>query len=753
MDQNTRRRMSREKTDVIQKVVVKHFFIEKEVTSTLVMDSLYSGLKALEGQSKSKKGRAKLLDTEEMPAPIVCVEKNMFVLVDDVLLLLERAAIEPLPPKDEKGPQNRTKTGGDGIRVGNDGNGFMLMMMGVMGWWDGSSGEDFNKDSIERDERRLTELGRRTVEIFVLAHIFNHKIEVSYQEAVALKRQEELIREEEAAWLAESEQKAKRGATEKEKKSKKKQAKQKRNNRKGKDKGRDDRSSVAMVDNHQEMNTSNEKKEYVVEEVQPVVEKPEVLEDVSDMSDSVDGVAEVLQPDSEDRDVSPVNWDTDTSEVHPPTEASSSGVSGLSSVPNGTTEKRPNGTTGKRSTYALDDSSLTCSTDSVPSVVMNGCCKANSYSNHQFENSPGRGKNQRGKMARDGSWATEMDNQPSEPASDSGDLGDITKSSKAGDCELEAVVHDLRDRMMRLEQHVIKTEKEEKKLFPCKSRRVTKTWLMLKDLKKKTAAVLSSPRSPPKNLPSTVLLKSESKSSTTMDLGLVKKASSNCSQQADKAASSVNPPQNAGIPKPETQNVSTAKQSDKPTPQQVPAMSRPSSAPLVPAPRPTAAPVSLVQRTPLLARSVSAAGQLGPDPSTATHSHVPQSYRNAIIGNSVGSSSSGFSHTNSPAHVQPSTLVSAPMFLQPLNSDRVDPNSLQSGFPFCRPQEHYSSEFSACTSGSQTQGGVTDEFPHLDIINDLLDEEHAVGKASEASRVFHSNGPPHLLNRQFSFSK
>lgn len=102
--------MSREKTDSILKVVVKHFFIEKEVTSTLVMDSLYSGLKALEGQYKCKKGRVKLLDVaEEMPAPIVRVEKDTFVLVDDVLLLLERAAMEPLPPKDEKGPQNRTK--------------------------------------------------------------------------------------------------------------------------------------------------------------------------------------------------------------------------------------------------------------------------------------------------------------------------------------------------------------------------------------------------------------------------------------------------------------------------------------------------------------------------------------------------------------------------------------------------------------------------------------------------------------------
>ena len=101
--------MSRENTEVILKVVVKHFFIEKEVTSTLVMDSLYSGLKALEGQIKCKKGKVLASDAEEMPAPIVRVEKDMFLLVDDVLQLLERAAVEPLPPKDEKGPQNRTK--------------------------------------------------------------------------------------------------------------------------------------------------------------------------------------------------------------------------------------------------------------------------------------------------------------------------------------------------------------------------------------------------------------------------------------------------------------------------------------------------------------------------------------------------------------------------------------------------------------------------------------------------------------------
>jgi hypothetical protein len=48
-------------------------------------------------------------------------------------------------------------------------------------------------------------------------------VEVAYREAVALKRQEELIREEEAAGLAETELRAKREAAEKEKRSKKKQ--------------------------------------------------------------------------------------------------------------------------------------------------------------------------------------------------------------------------------------------------------------------------------------------------------------------------------------------------------------------------------------------------------------------------------------------------------------------------------------------------------------------------------------------------
>lgn len=50
---------------------------------------------------------------------------------------------------------------------------------------------------MELDEKRLTKFGIWTLEVFFLDHIFCNKIEVAYKEAIALKRQEELIHEEE----------------------------------------------------------------------------------------------------------------------------------------------------------------------------------------------------------------------------------------------------------------------------------------------------------------------------------------------------------------------------------------------------------------------------------------------------------------------------------------------------------------------------------------------------------------------------
>jgi hypothetical protein len=70
-----------------------------------------------------------------------------------------------------------------------------------------------------------------------------------------------------------------------------------------------------------------------------------------------------------------------------------------------------------------------------------------------------RGKNQRGKATCDNSsWANEMDNQPSGPAEDLGDLNDLSASCKAGESESEAVLS-LQNRIKSREQHAVKKVK------------------------------------------------------------------------------------------------------------------------------------------------------------------------------------------------------------------------------------------------------------------------------------------------------
>lgn len=72
-----------------------------------------------------------------------------------------------------------------------------------------------------------------------------------------------------------------------------------------------------------------------------------------------------------------------------------------------------------------------------------------------------------------------------------------------------------------------------------------------------------------------------------------------------------------------------------------------------------------------------------------------------------------------------------------------------SSFDMYRPvnsgsHELFPSELSAGTSGRQLQGGLADEFPHLDIINDLLDDDQGIGRAT----------PPlgtTFFNRQFTY--
>lgn len=113
-----------------------------------------------------------------------------------------------------------------------------------------------------------------------------------------------------------------------------------------------------------------EEKDSVTEKAQPSAEKTDTLGDVSDISDSVDGSADILHPDLEDGDSSSVHWDADALEIHPPQSEGSSRGSGISiSTPNGIAERKNQST--------MDDSSSTCSNESIRSGVTNGSYKGN----------------------------------------------------------------------------------------------------------------------------------------------------------------------------------------------------------------------------------------------------------------------------------------------------------------------------------------------------------------------------------------
>lgn len=97
-DPSTRQHLTTEKTDTILRPLVKHFFVEKEVTSTLLMDSLYTGLKAMKQVCKNREEMADIQwpgedDSPSTPVVIIDKDNDMFVLADDAIQLLERIAL------------------------------------------------------------------------------------------------------------------------------------------------------------------------------------------------------------------------------------------------------------------------------------------------------------------------------------------------------------------------------------------------------------------------------------------------------------------------------------------------------------------------------------------------------------------------------------------------------------------------------------------------------------------------------------
>ncbi|KAL5202795.1 hypothetical protein ABZP36_013747 [Zizania latifolia] len=416
IDPSTRHRMSREKTDAILKVLVKHFFVEKEVTSTLVMDSLYTGLKALEYQSKGKKGRT-LSDLDELPAPMIHVDMDMFVLASDVIDLLERAALEPLPcqpvsPKDDKCSQSRMK--------------------------DGTSGE-VNKISMEREERRLTELGRKILETFVLSHIFSG-IEIAYQEAVALKRQEELIREEEEeAWLLGNEMKGKRGggANEKDKRAKKKQAKQKKNNRKVKDKERDEKFEAKILERFHDETVVDDSDGLPSKRAEELATKVDTLEEsASDKQGNLDSSVTVHRPDSLDKYPRPMNGLCD--------------VAG--DISNAQKEKRVSSMEANSSALLAD------------SVTVSGThSKGNNLSDSKNRLTPNRGKNQRSKGISIIGFSEDSEGLPSSSTG-----GSARYSSSCGTSpklDQDTVLLTLKDKLRKLGQRLHEKNIEGRKLL------------------------------------------------------------------------------------------------------------------------------------------------------------------------------------------------------------------------------------------------------------------------------------------------
>ncbi|CAH2046592.1 unnamed protein product [Thlaspi arvense] len=607
----------------------------------------------------------------------------------------KRAALEPLP----KGPQNRTK--------------------------DVNAGE-FRTEAIERDEKRLTELGRRTVEIFALTHIFStscnfsekcsNKIEVAYQEAIAWRRQEELIREEEEEVLAENEQKAKRRAAEKEKKSKKKQAKQKKNKNRGKEKRKEEK----VRSQSEERDIAKEESVRAKEESS--AEKPDTHGDVSDVSDSVDSSADILQLDSEDRESSPVHWEIDASETHPPPslgDTSSRGRDSSISIPNGVAERKCIST--------MDDSSSTCSNDSIRSGGGSGSYKG-SVSNYRSQK--WLSKTQPGKVSDANSLASETEEQPSRHASEpknqrhSSEIGRVV--------EADVVI-----------SHIHKPQSPEERNPVSKDHSTVRTQV-------KSPVVHSSPRAAHWNHhPSSVAqAKPEKKIVSNVDTAANRKAISSArSPSSDQQASPSRDIQfQTMAPRADVQKtISPTKRMAQPAPPSI--LSRPLSAPLIPPKQAAPVVISPAQAsTTSLARSMSSTGRVGSPIHSQTY--IPQSYKHAIVGSFSFSNSSSqptgtttafpsYSHPPPP----PVSLSNQPGFSWDVssggrglwtggsNSNRETPTTSTTinhrmNLPYNTPVSTSFLPTDVQFGRTTTQSLMTDEFPHLDIINDLLEDEH-----------------------------
>ena len=295
-----------------------------------------------------------------------------------------------------------------------------------------------------------------------------------------------------------------------------------------------------------------------------------------------------------------------------------------------------------------------------------------------------------------------------------------------------------------------------------------------------TSAPLSSSANPTrKSLPSKQSMERHITTATNEQVS-IPELTSNAPTQTEKFVSlSVKSSQKMSISKSEALKHTT--QAMTSTTQRASPMSRPSSAPVIPGPKPTVPLVSTSQTVPLLSRTLSSISRLDWEPSVLPQTFEPQSYRNAIMGikTATGASTTGLtprlalsSSTQSMSSSQAPSSSSSSSSAHPLQtSARKDQTSVNPGFSSgsgrsqSMHNRHRWIDQSQChmidgirignnsdsvVSSRQSQVVMPDEFPHLDIINDLLDEDHRnVGRATFSGYHYHDDF--HSMNQQYAF--
>ncbi|KAK2080444.1 hypothetical protein QBZ16_000297 [Prototheca wickerhamii] len=190
--------------------LVKWFFNEKEVTSTLVMDALVAACRMLEAAGHVFLAGGTLKGADGAPGPGVLIDgvRGAFFLAGDALAEGDLG--------DAAGPA-AARSGGVRSDVRR-----RAQQQPRQAPAD-ASGPAPAPPGVEHDERRLAELGRWILDVYVVSEIARLNMEAAWVEAETVKRQEALIREEEAAEREERRRAAARLEAERERRARKKE--------------------------------------------------------------------------------------------------------------------------------------------------------------------------------------------------------------------------------------------------------------------------------------------------------------------------------------------------------------------------------------------------------------------------------------------------------------------------------------------------------------------------------------------------